>query len=69
MFLSQILLTTVPPLNKQITEDEGFEDVSDELSTSSMFSDDSGIHGLEIWDEALKIKPSQFFTWEGRKQQ
>ena len=51
-----------------MTEDEGFEDASDGLSTSSTFSDDSGTHGLEIWDEALKSKPSRFFTWEGRKQ-
>ena len=57
-----------PLFNNQTTEDEGFEDASDELSTSSMFSDDSGAHGLEIWDEALKIKPTRFFTWEGRKQ-
>ncbi|CAB3981305.1 Gamma-tubulin complex component 6 [Paramuricea clavata] len=52
----------------KVTEDEGFEDASDGLSTSSTFSDDSGTHGLEIWDEALKSKPSRFFTWEGRKQ-
>ena len=55
-------------LSIKVTEDEGFEDASDELSTSSVFSDDSGIHGLQIWDEALKLKPSRFYTWEGRKQ-
>ena len=56
-------------MSTQATEDEGFEDASDGLSsTSSIFSDDSGIHGLEIWDKALKLQPSRFYTWEGRKQ-
>ncbi|XP_028414465.1 gamma-tubulin complex component 6-like [Dendronephthya gigantea] len=57
-----------PLLKSQVTEDEGFEDASDELSTSSALSDDSGICGLEIWDEALKLKSPRFYTWEGRKQ-
>lgn len=52
----------------QDTEDEGFEDASDGFSTGSIISDDSGIHGLDVWDEALKLKPSPFYTWEGRKE-
>ena len=49
----------------KVSDDSGFADHND---SDTMVSENDDSDDLSIWDKAVKHQPSNYHTWEGRKQ-